>query len=202
MGQIDAAMDIMEECGRVRLRESELTAGEVMAWAARELKFHGHRRESEELAVRAAEWYDLHAGGLDLSDREADDLLSYSRALRGAGRWGEASAPLLELQKRGYRPIEVSGTLGLIAAHDGNHDEALRIFNVLPDSDVPSELSGRSYRRACIAAYLGEEDRAIDLLRRAQAEGYYIVSYWLHTDIDLEPLWDNTEFLELMEPKG
>jgi hypothetical protein len=27
-------------------------------------------------------------------------------------------------------------------------------------------------------------------------------SYWLHTDPNLEPLWDNTEFQELIRPQG
>jgi tetratricopeptide (TPR) repeat protein len=201
-GRADAVKGVMDECTRVRLRESARNAGEVMAWAARELRVHGHRQQSVELAARAAEWYQNHTTGVDLGDHEAEDLVWYSRVLRVAGRWADAKVPLLQLQERGDRPLEVAGTLAVIAAHEGNRDVALRIFNELPDLDSQFGRAERSYRRACIASYLGEEDRAIDLLRQAHAEGYYMNSYWLHTDVDLEPLWDNPEFQELIKPQG
>jgi hypothetical protein len=53
--------------------------------------------------------------------------------------------PLRELQERGYRPIKVAGPLGVIAAHDGNRDEALRISNELPDPDSQFGRAERAY---------------------------------------------------------
>jgi tetratricopeptide (TPR) repeat protein len=202
MGQVDAIRTVMDECTRVQLRDSGMTAGEVMSWAARELKFHGHRQQSEDLAVRAAQRYQNRTAGVDLGAHESEDLDWYSRVLRVAGRWDEARVPLRELQERGYRPIKVAGALSVIAAHDGNRDEALRISNELPDPDSQFGRAERAYWRACIASYLGDEDQAVDLLRLALSEGYYMNSYWLHTDPNLEPLWDNTEFQELIRPQG
>jgi len=202
MGQVDAVEGVMDECSRVRLRESGMNAGEVMAWAAKELKYHGYRKQGENLAVRAAEWYDNHWAGVDLSARDSEDLEWYSSSLGVAGRWGEARVPLLELKERGYRPVYVAGALGVIAAHQGDREEALRFLNDLPEHGTQFGRAERAFWWACIASYLGEEDRAIDLLRLALNEGYYMNSYWLHTDINLEPVWDNSEFLELIRPQG
>jgi tetratricopeptide (TPR) repeat protein len=202
MGQVDAVEDVMDECSRVRLRESGSNAGEVMSWAARELKYHGFRHQGENLAVRAAEWYDNHWDGAEFGARESEDLEWYSRSLRVAGRWAEARTPLLELQERGYRPVRVAGALGVITAHQGDREEALRLLEDLPEQGTQFGRAERAYWRACVASYLGEEDRAIDLLKLALAEGYYMNSYWLHTDINLEPVWNNPEFLELIRPQG
>jgi hypothetical protein len=202
MGQVDAVEDVMDECSRVRLRESGSNAGEVMAWAARELKFHGHRPQGENLANRAAEWYHNLWADVDLSARKSEDLLRYSSILRVADRWDEARAPLLELQERGYRPVSVAGALGVIAAHQGDREEAVRFLDDLSEDGTQFGRAERAYWRACIASHLGEEDRAIGLLRLAHTEGYYMNSYWLHTDINLEPVWDNPEFLELIAPQG
>jgi hypothetical protein len=63
-------------------------------------------------------------------------------------------------------------------------------------------LFGRpTYWRACIAALLGEKERAVALLKEAFSQGRrYGVS--LHRDIDLEPLWDYPPFKDLLRPKG
>ena len=97
--------------------------------------------------------------------------------------------------------MTVAGSLGVIAARVGDHDEARRIFDDFPLTDSPSAPRSRSYWRACIASYLGEKDRAVELLKEAYAggRGYNVDD---HIDIDLEPLWDYPPFQELIKPKG
>ena len=70
------------------------------------------------------------------------------------------------------------------------------------ETGVPYQWRGQTqYRRACIAANLGDRDRALDLLRRSVLEGYnnYI---GMHRDPDLETLWDDPGFLEILKPRG
>ena len=95
----------------------------------------------------------------------------------------------------------MAGALGVIAARTGNHEEARRIFDELPDPGLPQSASDRSFWRAAIAAHLGEKDRAVDLLSEAFSQGmpYYI---YLHSHPAFEPLWDYPPFQELIEPKG
>ena len=47
-----------------------------------------------------------------------------------------------------------------------------------------------------IAVALGDRERAMALLRERGYEG------WLHTQFQLEPLWDYPPFQELLRPKG
>ena len=50
-------------------------------------------------------------------------------------------------------------------------------------------------------AQLGEKERAVGLLRESFAEGQ---PYWLtpHRELDLEPLWDEPDFREVIRLKG
>jgi len=89
----------------------------------------------------------------------------------------------------------------VIAARIGNHEEARRIFDELPDPGHPQSASDRSAWRAAIAAHLGEKERAVDLLAEAFSRGMPYDDTW-HSDLRLEPLWDYPPFQELIKPKG
>jgi len=68
----------------------------------------------------------------------------------------------------------------------------------LPDGSVGP--GGLTLARAMIAAQLGDEDKAMELVRQAIAEGFPVPA--LHGNIFLEPLWDDLEFHEIVRPKG
>jgi serine/threonine protein kinase/tetratricopeptide (TPR) repeat protein len=201
LGRLEVVNSVIDECTRTQLRGGLDNAGYVMAKVALELRAHGHRPESEALARRSAEWYGRQFGGVQIGNRESNEMLFHSWALRAAGRWDEARTLLHELENREIRPMTVAGSLGVIAARVGDHDEARRIFDDFPLTDSPSAPRSRSYWRACIASYLGEKDRAVELLKEAYAggRGYNVDD---HIDIDLEPLWDYPPFQELIKPKG
>jgi hypothetical protein len=57
-----------------------------------------------------------------------------------------------------------------------------------------------SYRRAQIAADLGDKSGAIVLLRQAFAEGYQFSSS-IHRDIQLQSIWNDPGFRDLIRPK-
>jgi tetratricopeptide (TPR) repeat protein len=201
MGRLDDLNKVIDECTRVQLRDSAMNAGTVMVYVALELRAHGHGRESDALALRAAEWYEHQMTGMDITDRDTRSLRGHSRALRVADRWREARAPLMELRDRGWDPIYVAGALGVIAARTGDHDEAWQIFNEFPNPGPPFDPASRFYWRACIASFLGEKVVAVELLKEGYANGLpHTLEF--HVDVDLEPLWDYPPFQELIAPKG
>jgi len=201
MGLVVEAKEVIDACLPVKLRESGSNLGRVMVTTACELRAHGHRQASDDMAARAVAWWDKQASESDTEERDSDDLWLQFWALSVAGRWDEASEPLEELEKRGWDPVYVAGALGVIAARTGNHEEARQISDGLPDPGLPQSASDRSYWRAAIAANLGEKDRAVDLLSEAFSQGMWY-SIYLHANVDLEPLWDYPPFQELIEPKG
>jgi tetratricopeptide (TPR) repeat protein len=201
MGQIEAAQTVIDDCTQMKLREPGLNAGLVMAFVALELRAHGHHQKSLDLAGQAVEWLERRAARLGAGAGEPGMLFVHSWVLRIADRWDEAAGPLLKRKEQGSYTIWEAGSLGVIAAHNGDHEEARRIFKNLPESDHPGSAADRAYWQAAIAAHLGEEERAVDLLRESFSLGK---DHTLedHIDVDLEPLWDNPEFRELIRPKG
>ena len=173
-----------------------------MVMTAWELRVHGHRRASDDMAARAGAWWDKKGSESDTEERDPWDLLWQSFALSVAGRWDEAREPLEELERRGWNPVHVAGRLGVIAARTGNHEEARRIFDEIPgDRGDPESALYRSFWRAAIAANLGQKDRAVELLSEAFSQGMPFFIF-LHSHPAFEPLWDYPPFQELIEPKG
>jgi tetratricopeptide (TPR) repeat protein len=201
MGLAVEAKEVIDACFPVKLRESGWNLGQLMTRTAGELRAHGHRRASDDMAARAVAWWGNMVSELGTEKRDPEDLIGQSRALFIAGRWDEAREPLEELRERGADPIRTAGPLGVIAARLGNHEEARRIFEELPDPGGKWGAWDRSYWRAAIAAQLGEQDRAVALLVEAFSQGmrYYVT---FHIDPMFEPLWDYPPFQELIEPKG
>jgi tetratricopeptide (TPR) repeat protein len=200
MGRFDAMNRVIDACARVQLRESARNAGSVMGIVALELRAHGHRRESEELAQRAVEWYERQNIGIDFAARDSTDLRRHSWVLRVAGRWEEARPFLVELLEREEQAARTIAQLGVIAARTGDSDEAWRIFGEIPNlgsQSNPMRFLWRSY----IPAHLGEKDLAVELLEEGYANG--LSHTWeRHINVGLEPLWNYPPFQELIEPKG
>ena len=98
---------------------------------------------------------------------------------------------------------------GVCAARLGNRSRALEIEARLAElGEKELESNGifgyngvTQYRSAQIAAQLGENDRAINLLQQAVTVGFsnYLL---IHRDANFEPLWNNPEFQEILKPKG
>ena len=57
-----------------------------------------------------------------------------------------------------------------------------------------------TYWQACIAAQLGEKDRAVSLLAQAFGQGFPF-SHYLHRDLDLEPLRGYPPYEALVKTK-
>jgi len=187
---LDVSLELPEEEG--------LTPATVMLEAAAELRAHGFRAVSIEIADRAIEWLLSHprdepaapAGRFDLA------LANYQ-----AERWEEARGIFEELAAELPNDVNVLGFLGVLAARRGDRDEALRISEGLTGLAAPRDFGRDLYWQACIAAQLGESERAMALLREAYASGR-VFSILLHRDMDLEPLHDYAPFQQFVRPKG
>jgi hypothetical protein len=122
-------------------------------------------------------------------------------SLRLSERWQEALPICRDLVRRSPQNPDDLGIEGALAARTGDREGALRISDELGRMNGPYLFGAHTYRRACIAAVLGDRPEAIDLLRKSLAEGKRF-GLELHRDIDLERLWDYEPFKALLKPRG
>jgi hypothetical protein len=92
------------------------------------------------------------------------------------------------------------GTLGAIAAREGNRVEALRFDGLLKTSPARYMLGGETYQRARILALLGDREIAVGLLQSAILQGIDFAS--LHADLAFASLREYGPFQEILKPKG
>ncbi len=196
LGRVEEAVRRAEACAADP--DTAPRAGHVLLTAAKELRAHGHRDAARPLAARAAAWYQARS-----QDPEATgaSLRRAAEAWQYAERWQEAAAvmgrPGVSTEDDPYD----MGTRGTLAARLGDRTTALETSEALRQLEGPYLFGRNTYRRACIAAVLGERDQAVALLREAFAEGVPYGAH-IHTDIDLESLRDDPAFNELLRPKG
>jgi serine/threonine protein kinase/tetratricopeptide (TPR) repeat protein len=201
-GDIDAAKEVVEESMKLQLRPTSFNAGNIAAVLSAALRALGHGDESIEMAKRASRWYDRRGSITSaMSFRAGNSQWGDAWSLRAIERLKDAREALLKAQEDGESAHAVKGALGIIAARMGDTEEARRIFDRLPRPTNPFDLPDFFYWKACLAARLGNEDLAIQLLTDAFAQGWQMITP-LDIDPDLEPLWDNPEFQELIKPKG
>jgi tetratricopeptide (TPR) repeat protein len=196
LGRVDEAVSAAERC----LVDTDMVdrAGEVLLEGAAELRVHGNHEASLRLANLAVSWCEAHPD----STRPSGGWIGlHADALRYAERWQEAADLLRPVVQDGSNEPAVIGVLGGLAGRLGDREGAMEASEALRRLDEPHLFGWHTYRRACIAAVLGERKDALDLLRRSIAEGDGYGSH-LHIEIDLESLWDYPEFIELVRPKG
>jgi hypothetical protein len=160
--------------------------------AGSELRAHGHREASQKMAERAEAWFRARP---DTNQWLLMAVLSRSE------RWAEAKAIADALLAENPDDINLHGWVGTLAARLGDAAQARRMEAELAALTGPYLYGAPAFLRACIAAQLGEKDRALALLRDAFAQGREF-SDETHRDPDLEPLWGYPPNEELMRPKG
>jgi tetratricopeptide (TPR) repeat protein len=190
LGDISEVFALLDESlGQLSLRGS--SPGAILINLSIDLRAHGYRLDSLKIAERAIAYYQ--------SRKEGDVRYNLARSYYSAEKWQEAEGLFSALLGEYPDSIGIMGYLGCVAARLGNREEAGRISKELGSIKRPYLFGNHIYWQACIAALLGEKERAVGLLREALSKG---VSYTrLHPDIDLEPLWDYPAFIELIKPK-
>jgi tetratricopeptide (TPR) repeat protein len=170
----------------------------IMRVAALELRAHGHKEESLAVAQRAMDWY-----------RALPPEESAARGVRFAlgityvvGEHWDRALPLFEaLVAENPDEVDHQGVLGVLAARRDDREEALRRSESLVGLANPYDHGREQYWQACIAAQLGDIERAMILLRESYARGRPF-DVGLHIDPWLEPLHEYPPFQEFLAPKG
>jgi tRNA A-37 threonylcarbamoyl transferase component Bud32/tetratricopeptide (TPR) repeat protein len=196
-----AAQGRGEEVNRLldeALMFSEGSPGRVMLSAAEELRAHGHLEEARRVLERALGWL----GGRPSAEMETEEhRYGLAEVLYVAEEWDEAGAVFHQLYAENPDSVSYHGYLGALAARRGDRDEALAVSQELAEIHDPYGWGENHFWRARIAAILGENERAVDLLREAHGKGR---PFWIdiHRSIDLESLRGYEPFENFMEPKG
>jgi tRNA A-37 threonylcarbamoyl transferase component Bud32/tetratricopeptide (TPR) repeat protein len=193
MGRLAELNRLVEDTFAIPARRA--AAGTVLSGTALELRAHGYREQSLELAARVVDWYRERPEEIDRAP------WAYARALSVAERWEEARDVAAQLVRDRPQFPRNSVRLGVLEARIGNAGAAQRIVEELLAWEGRDARSDATYCQACIAAQLGELEEAVRLLRRAFSEGRRY-SIAIHCDINLEPLWGYPPFQELIRPKG
>jgi TolB-like protein len=162
-----------------------------------ELRLHGHQDASTRMAGRALEWLRSRPPE-EFDTKHAKFLRAW--ALCVAERWDEARRAYQQLAQQEPGEIRWLGALGFLAARRGDRGEALRISEQLRVAKGAYLLGQNTRWRAGIAAWLGEKDRAVELLRAAFAEGVWH-DRAVHQDLDLAPLRGYPPFEELIRAR-
>jgi tetratricopeptide (TPR) repeat protein len=152
-----------------------------------ELRAHGHRAESLQIAERAASWYETNGSEI-------------RRALIAAERWKEALGLYRRLaEERPDRPGYLA-QVGTLAARTGDEKVARDILARLEQMKRPYSFGAETYWRAGIHALLDENEQAVALLRQSFDEGQAFGIY-SHQNVDLETLRGYAPFEDLMKPQ-
>jgi tetratricopeptide (TPR) repeat protein len=172
-----------------------------MLTVAKELRAHGHREQSLEMARRLVQWLEARS---QAEPPVGNRLLLLAEAHRLAEQWSESEAlfsQMLAQDPDGVLSVYYLQRLGGVAARQGKRDQAVTISSRLAELDRPFLQGEHTVGRSFIAAELGDPAAAIDLLRAAFTEG---IPYgiWIHQEVAFEPLRDDPDFQELMRPKG
>ncbi len=195
IGALEEIDRIIEQC--LTGQDRSVSAGWIIRSTALELRAHGHRDASLRLAARAITWYQDRPPELA---KQEGYRIALGKTLYLAETWPQALTVFEELERDYPDDPEYVGLVGCAAARLGDRQRALSVSSRLELLRQPY-LNGRhTYFRARIAAVLGEQEQAVELLREAIDQGQPYGLY-LHRDIDLEGLADFPPFLGLMRPR-
>jgi serine/threonine protein kinase/tetratricopeptide (TPR) repeat protein len=193
---LQAALGQIREVDRVIDNSFQLAGsapGIVMRNAAIALRAHGYIDDAHKALRRALKWYQSRTSG--------DHRYSIARVLYLDEQWAEAQPYFEQLYEENPDNQDYQGYCGVMAARLGDRENASMILEALYSKDESYLFGSHLYWCACIAAVLGEQQRAVNLLREALGQGYSYGIYVL-LDMDFESLRNYPPYIELMRPKG
>ena len=191
LGEIEKVHNVIEESKAID-EPMRGSPGTVMLRAAYELRAHGNKEESIEIAEEAIEWYRAN---------EPENKSRLANALYRAERWDEAYSIYEELGLEEPDNIGYKGMTGVLAVMMGDEEEARQVEEKLRNIDQEYLFGLHTYYRARINALLGEREKAVSLIEESFEQGRPFDIY-IHRDLAFEPLQDYQPFQELLEPEG
>ncbi|MDH3498069.1 MAG: hypothetical protein OER21_15025 [Gemmatimonadota bacterium] len=194
LGRSEEATDIADQMRALPSREG--TAGWV-GLVADELRAHDHRDAARAALGEAIAWFRSRL--LDTEGARA----GLAGLLYRAGQWDEALPLYAALAEEYPENTAHLAALGRVAARRGDREEATRVSEDLRSSRHALMEGYRTLERARIAAVLGDEERAMALLRQSFDYGANWARWpLLHSDMDFEVLHNHPPFREFLRPKG
>jgi DNA-binding SARP family transcriptional activator/TolB-like protein len=166
------------------------SAGILFVRTAVELRVHGHPAAATEVLDSALAWY---RSSPPLERSRAANRIGYADALLMAGDLDEAATVLRGLRQERPKDVDLMGRQGVLYARLGQRASMNEVTDSLEASRGPYSFGTDTYWRSAIAAWSGDTEEALRLLRRSFGEGHPrgIV---LHEDPFLEPLWSVPAF--------
>jgi DNA-binding SARP family transcriptional activator len=174
----------------------------VMREIALDLAAHGDRAAARVALARTLVW---HAMQPAVEQATEYNRFERAQAYYAAGYADSARTIAEQLADAHPQNEQYDGLLGVLAAQRGDRAAAAGIAERLVGLERPYERGQAAYWRACIAAKLGRRDEAVELLRRALAEGYVFNSLFFlsaHVEPSFATLHGYAPFEELLRPKG
>ena len=194
LGRIQELEAVFQAAWTVGRHQSTHPTG-VMANALLELRAHGRKADAQRIGARLAA--ELRVGSPERIKRVRMEL---AVTLLHLDQDSEALAILQTLTAEDPANLEAKGCLGGLLARLGRVGEARKIEAELAGLTRPYLYGQHTFWRACIAAQLGEKDRAVELLREAFSQGYPF-SLELHRELYLEPIRGYSHYETLVKPK-
>jgi tetratricopeptide (TPR) repeat protein len=198
LGQVSGVLRRAEAMVDAPEDETHWTPAEALREAAEELRVHGFGDAAQTIWRDADHWYRSYGNrsGHSLSAR---DRLGWAYAAYALADYDTARRLARSLYKDFPQDVRVAGLLGTIAARRGELAVARVTMDSLAAIHRPYQFGDPAYYAALIAAALGDDGRAMQLLRRARAEGEPY-GEWVDTEFDLQPLHGTPEFEALVRP--
>jgi hypothetical protein len=174
----------------------------VMREVALDLATHGDSIGARAALTRALAWHASRS-----RNEQSTEYGRFERALThyAAGHADSARAIAGPLARAHPESDDYAGLLGVLAARRGDRAEAARADSVLSGLSRPYARGRATYWRACIAATLGRREEAVDLLKRARAQGHVFNGLFFlnaHLEPSFATLRGYAPFRELLRPAG
>jgi DNA-binding SARP family transcriptional activator len=202
LGRVEALEERLAEVqGMPTTIYGQPRAANALTAAVAELRAHGR----PDAAAAVADRFLAPTGQPEHEAVAPAATLARARMLYELGRWG-AAARLLKhahaepapAERFGPADVRRRGLAALVAAQRGDPRAALALDVELAEADEPYLFGEPTAWRARIAAVLGEDERAIRLIRRAFAEGQDgRLRSALHTSRDFDQLREREAFRAL-----
>ena len=197
LGRVKDVQKLIEE-SKTLPPQTEYLPGSMMLDIGIELRAHGHKEAAIQVLNQAVQWFESRP---QAEKAIAANRLDLARTFYALDKWDEAETLFRGLHSEFPDSTYYYGFLGSIAARKGNREEALKISQGLKDNKTPYLFGDHTYRRARIAALLGDKEGAVNLLWEATKQGHDYTDLYFYMQ-DFESLQDFPPFQQLMKPKG
>ena len=194
LGRLDAVDSLLDVIAELPSQAGPSgIPGSQMARIALELDVLGYQEAAQETLDRALAWF---------TARPADSLrFERAQAWYWAERWSDVDTMFVALLENAPVNLSYRGPRGVTLAHLGHRDRALEIDRWLEQLERPYLLGTNTKWRAAIAAALGNQEKALQLLQQAYSEGMRL-GYEFSRDPEWKPLRDYRPYQQFVRPRG